>query len=128
MNRLERINLKNWDRANEALTLDTKTGSATQSTAHICHGFIYMTPDQAKGIDLPKVSAIYSMHAALWLQLDNRRWNIEDVILLHDSKTSGWCDFTIITGSKPVIQFTYPGSTLDPLNRLDPSFDGLDEE
>jgi hypothetical protein len=86
------------------------------------HGFLVIERGHAK--------SVYSDNGTLFLQIDNRRWDLtQDNVKIH-FKRLNWKKNRVRVEALGEIVFheDYPSALTDPVNANDPTFDGMDEE
>lgn len=123
------ISLADWELYDVIRLLDTESGVAVvDPSARVAHGFVAVA-DADGGRAGWQVVAVYASSGELILQIDNRRWNLDRVELVHEHVAEGsLCSFAVIVAGVREFEANYVSYRMDPLNQADPSFDALDEE
>lgn len=123
------IVLADRDRFGVAWRVDTESGTVLGGpVTGIAHGLVHLRGHEAASTDW-RLAAVYSSGGRLLLQVDDRRWDLENVEVTHDRSADGmFCTFTVSDREGIQFELVYVSLRLDPLNQADPSFDDLDEE
>lgn len=125
---MPRIALKDWDLHRRTWWLDLGTDQVTEADAARCHGYLTVLPETVTDGERPRFVAVYSAEGRLWLHAGARLWSLDRVRAVHETRDGGWCAFRVTDPSGPPWELRYRDFAREEAQRLDPTFDGLDEQ